>query len=83
MFYDPFEYDTSAHWGRWRSISDGIDEFYAFFSFTILKKRETNPDQNLYAQLEKIELINQFERDFELQRVILSKEDALFYVFET
>ncbi len=37
--------------------------------------------KDLYAQLEKIELINQFEQDFKLQRVILSKEDLPFYDF--
>lgn len=37
--------------------------------------------RDLYAQLEKINLTNQFERDFDSQRVILSKEDAPFGEF--
>lgn len=37
--------------------------------------------RDLYKQLKKIELTNQFERDFELHRVILSKEDAPFNEF--
>jgi hypothetical protein len=37
----------------------------------------------LYTQLEKIELIRQFEQDFESHRIILSRKDPPFYKFDS